>query len=404
MQKDARGGFREEGEGGGDATGRVERETFDLARTRIENNYGTVVLLLQGGGALGSYQAGVVEMMEEAQIPVDWVAGISIGAINAAIVAGNPPGRRVEKLRGFWSEITGNVRWPYIPPGDDVRSALNRMSSYAALAFGATGFFMPRVPPPQLQPAGSIGATSYYDTAPLKATLESYVDFDLLNDGPVRLSVGAVNVRSGNFHYFDSAHRTIGPEHIMASGALPPGFPPVEIENELYWDGGLVSNTPLQYVFQNRTDLDTLMFQVDLFSARGPRPRTIEDVEERAKDIRFSSRTRLNSTVFADFLKYRRMVGKLIEMLPEELAALPEVQEIKEESEVASMNLVHLIYRRKQYDAAYKDYEFSYNTMTDHWHAGYATMRRSLRNADWFLPPDPAIGFQRHDVHEDSVD
>jgi len=381
-----------------------DREQFELARARIENNYQSVVLLLQGGGALGSYQAGVVEMLEELEIGIDWVAGISIGAINAAIVAGNPPGKRLEKLSGFWHEITSLVRWPMIPPGDDMRSALNQLSSYAAITFGANGFFSPRFPPPQLQVPGAPGATSYYDTRPLRETLLRYVDFDILNDGPVRLSVGAVNVRSGNFVYFDTAHRRIKPEHIMASGALPPGFPPVEIENELYWDGGLVSNTPLQYVFQNRTDFDTLMFQVDLFSARGPTPRTIQDVEERAKDIRFSSRTRLNSAVFADFLKYRRMVGQLIAMLPEELAQRPEVQEIARESDVPSMNLVHLIYRRKLYDAAYKDYEFSNNTMLDHWYAGYSTMRRSLRQADWFLPPDPAIGFERHDVHEDADD
>ena len=381
-----------------------DRETFELSRTRIENNYQDVVLLLQGGGALGSYQAGVVEMLEEAEIGIGWVAGISIGAINAAIIAGNPPGKRVEKLRGFWTEITGNIRWPFIPPGDDIRSVYNQVSSYAALMFGANGFFAPRFPSPEFAPAGSIGATSYYDTTPLKETLRRYVDFDLINDGPVRLSVGSVNVRSGNFHYFDSMDRPIRPEHVMASGALPPGFPPIEIENELYWDGGLVSNTPLQYVFQRMPKVSTLMLQVDLFSAQGPRPRTIQDVQERAKDIRFSSRTRLNSTVFADFLKYRKMVGKLIGLLPPEIASLPEVTEIKKESDIPDMNLVHLIYRRKQYDAAYKDYEFSYNTMVDHWYAGYSTMRRTLRHADWFLPPDPATGFARHDVHAEAAD
>jgi NTE family protein len=190
----------------------------------------------------------------------------------------------------------------------------------------------------------------------------------------------------------------------MASGALPPGFPPVEIENELYWDGGLVSNTPLQYVFREMPKVATLMLQVDLFAARGPRPRTIQDVNERAKDIRFSSRTRLNSTVFADFLKYRRMVGRLVEMLPPEMAERPEVQEIARESDVPDMNLVHLIYRRKQYDAAFKDYEFSFNTMKDHWQAGYATMRRTLRHADWFQRPDPETGFALHDVHAEADD
>lgn len=377
---------------------------FALSRQRIKENYKDVVLLLQGGGALGAYQGGVLEMLEEADIQIDWVAGISIGAINCAIIAGNPPGVRVRKLRDFWAHITGNIRWPYIPPGDHVRSIFNQWSALAAMTMGAPGFFSPRFPIPQFQPAGAAAAISYYDTSPLRATLMEYVDFDLLNNGPVRLSVGAVNVRSGNFIYFDTNDRWIGPEHIMASGALPPGFPAVEIENELYWDGGLVSNTPLQHVFQNMPKVDTLLLQVDLFSAQGPRPRTIQDVEERAKDIRFSSRTRLNSTVLADFLKYRKMVGKLVEMLPPEFGELPEVREIAEESKVPMLNLVHLIYRRKLYDAANKDYEFSFNTMSDHWYAGYATMRRTLRNADFFLLPKTETGFARHDVHADATD
>ncbi|XWN29900.1 MAG: DUF3734 domain-containing protein [Devosia sp.] len=379
-------------------------DALALSQERIRANYKDVVLLLQGGGALGAYQAGVLEMLEEAAIDINWVAGISIGAINSAIIAGNPPGERLEKLRGFWTRITGNVQWPFIPPGDDMRSAFNQMSSWAALTMGAPGFFTPRVPPPQFQMSGSREALSYYETRELRHTLEEFVDFDLLNNGSVRLSVGAVNVLSGNFIYFDTEDRFIGPDHIMASGALPPGFPPVEVEGELYWDGGLVSNTPLQHVFNNMPDVDTLMFQVDLFSASGPLPRTIQEVDEREKDIRFSSRTRLNSTVLSDFLKYRRMVGRLVSMLPAEFAGREDVQEIAAESKVPDLNLVHLIYRRKTYDAAYKDYEFSYNTMLDHWKAGYNVMRRTLRNPDWFLSCDPETGFQRHDVHADSQD
>jgi NTE family protein len=381
-----------------------EAGNFRSACARIGANYPNVVLLLQGGGALGSYQAGVFEVLEESGIEVNWVAGISIGAINAAIIAGNPPGERVAKLRAFWDRISGNVRWPAVPPGDDWRLVLNYWASWLAITSGAAGFFQPRFPLPQFAPRGSDSALSYYDTTPLKETLEEFVDFDRLNNGPVRLSVGAVNLRSGNFVYFDTIDRVIRPEHIMASGALPPGFPPVEIENELYWDGGLVSNTPLQHVFTNLPREDTLLLQVDLFSARGPRPRTIEEVEERAKDIRFSSRTRLNSDVMADFLRYRKLVGKLIALLPDGLKDSPEVAAIENETHIPKLNLIQLIYRRKLYDAAFKDYEFSWNTMQDHWYAGYATMKRTLRHPNWFELPDSDIGFARHDVDASSKD
>lgn len=386
-----------------DADGR-EAGSFATACERIGANYPNVVLLLQGGGALGSYQAGVFEVLETSAIDVNWVAGISIGAINSAIIAGNPPGERVAKLRGFWERISGNVRWPFVPPGDDARLALNYWASWVSITSGTPGFFQPRLGPPQMQPRGSLGALSYYDTSPLKATLEEFVDFDLLNNGPVRLSVGAVNVRSGNFVYFDTADRVIGPEHIMASGALPPGFPPVEIENELYWDGGLVSNTPLQHVFTSLPQEDTLLLQVDLFSARGPRPRTIEEAEERAKDIRFSSRTRLNSNVMVDFLRYRKLVGKLIDLLPEELRNAPEVQAIEPDTVIPRLNLIQLIYRRKLYDAAFKDYEFSFNTMQDHWQAGHSTMMRTLRHCEWFELPPADPGFARHDVDANAID
>ncbi|WP_370874449.1 patatin-like phospholipase family protein [Amorphus orientalis] len=370
----------------------------------IDTHYNTTCLVLQGGGALGAYQAGVAEVLCEANIDVDWVAGISIGAINAAIIAGNPPEKRVERLRSFWNKVTSGINWPHIPEGDDVRAAYNQVSSMAVMTFGVPGFFQPRFPPPFFQADGSTAAASFYDTTPLKHTLESLVDFDYLNDGPVRLSVGAVNVRSGNFAYFDTAERRIGPEHIMASGALPPGFPPVEIEGELYWDGGLVSNTPLSYIIDSGQYSGTLVFQVDLFSARGPRPRNLQDVNEREKDIRFSSRTRLNTNMFRRMQEARQAISTLLEKLPEDLQNTPEARRLRHFGRHASVNVFHLIYRRKLYDQAFKDYEFSRNTMIDHWKAGASTMRRSLRHTDWFNPPDPEVGFVTHDVDRDAED
>ena len=227
-------------------------------------------MLLQGGGALGAYQAGVYEALAEHGIEPTWIAGISIGAINSAIIAGNPAGERVAKLREFWESVTtGSAIWggwlPHTPLAVSLRAAVNQLSAGEVLARGVPGFFSPRLLPPPLQPSGTPGATSWYDTGTLRKTLEHLVDFDRINRREMRLSIGAVNVRTGNFAYFDNASDRIGPEHVMASGALPPGFPAVEIDGEHYWDGGMVSNTPLDWVLSAPSELDTLVFQVDLW-------------------------------------------------------------------------------------------------------------------------------------------
>jgi len=239
------------GRRGGDVTSTLAQRYWARPRPPFE----CIALVLQGGGALGSYQAGVYQALFEADLHPDWVAGISIGAINAAIIAGNAPGKGVEMLRGFWESITaplpGHHRWdawlPDLARGEMARSLLNQIHASSAVIGGAAGFFEPRVPPPWLQPAGCLEVTSFYETKRLRATLERFVDFDRINAaGATRLSLGAVNVRSGNLVYFENTTHAIGPEHVMASGALPPGFPAVEIEGEHYWDGGLVSNTPLE--------------------------------------------------------------------------------------------------------------------------------------------------------------
>ncbi len=261
-----------------------------------------VALVLQGGGALGSYQAGVYEALSTSQYLPDWVAGISIGAINAAIIAGNAPEKRIERLRAFWEGITTtHSDWPGLPgtlPGGVLHDH-RRLSSLGALLFGQPGFFAPR-PPADWMFGWISGAapTSFYDISALKSTLERLVDFDRINAREIRFSVGAVNVRTGNFAYFDNAATTIRAEHVMASGALPPGFPAVEIDGEHYWDGGLVSNTPLKYVLEYVPRRSRLTFQVDLFHAAGPLPADLEAVAERDKDIRYSSRTRASTTTF----------------------------------------------------------------------------------------------------------
>src|SRR5262249_23720661 len=221
----------------------------------------------------GACQAGVYEARWEGGLLPNWSAGISIGAINAALIAGNPSEKRVERLREFWEGVSAPpfAEFPDIArtlfAGDVARGLLNQFQAAGALFRGAPGFFTPRPVPPFLYPSGTVEATSYYDTSMLRGTLERLVDFHLINSGPPRFSVGAVNVRPGNFVYFDSRTPTIKPEHIRASGALPPGFAPVEIEGELYWDGGLVSNTPLQWVVAQAGERhDTLAFQIDLWS------------------------------------------------------------------------------------------------------------------------------------------
>src|ERR1700744_5397567 len=232
------------------------------------------VLVLQGGGALGSYQAGAYQALSHHDFEPEWVAGISIGAINASIIAGNEPDKRVERLKEFWEMVSAPVPWNPVVSTDRGRTAFNEASAALIATFGVPGFFSPRIPPAPLWPQGSPQSQSYYDTAPLRKTLERLVDFDRINDLKTRLSVGAVSVTTGNFCYFDNVQfkkrgKKIGPEHIMAAGALPPGCPPIMVGGGYYWDGGIASNTPLDYVLETETQHDLLIFQVDLFSARG---------------------------------------------------------------------------------------------------------------------------------------
>ena len=339
-----------------------------------------VALVLQGGGALGSYQAGVIEGLAASGIEIDWVAGISIGAINAAIVAGNPPERRVERLNIFWDTVTSALPSFPIFPDDRIREFLHEWSAGFVLAAGVPGFFKPRLVSPMFAAPGTPGAMSFYDTAPLKDLLDALVDWELLNHGPVRLSVGAVDVESGNFSYFDTTETVIDARHIMASGALPPGLPPVEIDGRLWWDGGLVSNTPLTHVLDHQ-DGALLAFQVDLFSAATERPRTIMDVMAREKEIRFSSRTRQVSDQVMKVRKDRELARKVLAKLPPELADDPDVVALRNRSNEDPVNLVHLIYRANAWEGGSRDFEFSARTMREHWEAGQEAVAETMAHA-----------------------
>lgn len=348
-----------------------------------------VVLVLQGGGALGSYQAGVFEVLSQVYHEPSWVAGISIGAINSAIIVGNAPQHRVERLRQFWDQVSSAMTLPVVFPDAPFRALVHQGSATQGALFGVPGFFAPRIPPAPWQPRGTPGAISFYDTTPLELTLERLVDFDRINDGPVRLSVGAVNVRTGNFQYFDTqllkhAGKRLGARHIMASGALPPGFAPVEIDGEYWWDGGLVSNTPLQHVLDQPCQQRRVIFQVDLFAARGDLPASLQDVGEREKDIRFSSRTRLNTSHQADRHRLATAAQRLFAKLPPDLRDDPDAKLLAAHAGCdAPMDIVHLIYRSKHAEGPSKDYEFSRPTMLEHWESGRADMAQTLAHPHW---------------------
>ncbi|KRR26771.1 hypothetical protein CQ14_20530 [Bradyrhizobium lablabi] len=360
-----------------------------------------IALLLQGGGALGAYQGGVYEALAEANIHPDWIAGISIGAINAAIIAGNPPNSRVDRLREFWTQVTLNAPFTDLMNSDHTRNFLNQVNASFAAVFGASGFFSARPLAPWLQASGTLAATSIYDTGALKTTLERLVDFDRINAGITRFSAGAVNVRTGNLVYFDSTTHTIRPEHILASGALPPGFPAVEIDGEHYWDGGLVSNTPLQYVIECGARQDTLVFQVDLWSARGQIPRNMADVVTRQKEIQYSSRTRASTDQFKSLHRLQRELAALLNRLPEDLREHEDVRLLRTAASDNVHNLVHLIYRARDYEGHSKDYEFSRLSMQDHWRAGYHDALRTLRHPQVLARPTSADGVSTFDLDQD---
>ncbi len=388
--------------------------------------YDRVALLLQGGGALGAYHLGVWEALAAVGIEPDWISGVSIGAINSAIIAGNPPEKRIERLEAFWNEITrssilgpataGDI--PGMPRFDPVRafttfdpfgtfaavrSFQNQVSGLSAMMFGQPGFFAPRLGGPWLARRGSAGATSWYDTSALEKTLEGLIDFDRLNDGPIRVSVGAVEVETGNFEWFDSRHPTrptrLDVRHIMASGALPPALPAVEIDGRHWWDGGIVSNTPLEHLLEQEEDLSSLVFQVDLFPAQGRMPRDMIEVAMRQKDITYSSRTRAGTTRFRRTFELRRRLLDALARLP------PEARTAEDEATIADLcrpgvvDILHVIYRTKAWEGDNKDYEFSARSAAEHRATGFHDMSATLKKRDWFALPSAEEIVATHDIH-----
>jgi NTE family protein len=347
---------------------------------------------------LGAYQAGAYEGLAEAGVIPDWIAGVSIGAINAALIAGNPPERRVERLREFWNRVSSMA--PFVPPVSTgpFRLTLNQFSSATAATFGVPGFFIPRLPSAFFGGAGGDSTPSVYQTDALGRTLEELVDFSLINKGSTRLSLGAVNVKQGNSVYFDSRETPIGVDHVRASGALPPGFPSVKIDGDYYWDGGLVSNSPLWYVLDSAPQMNALIVQVDLFDAQGELPNTLDGVMEREKDIRYSSKTRFNTKRVKELAELRAALGRLLAKLPSELAADADVKLLAEASKAGRITVAHLINRRLKYSSQLKDCEFSRATVTELWSAGLEDVRQAAKKAGWAKPEDLWEGIRIYDL------
>lgn len=345
----------------------------------------TVALVLQGGGALGSYQAGVFSELVRQNVRIDWVAGISIGAINSAIIAGNEPALACQRLREFWELVTSGTADLAWGNSDYLRELNHFAGAATAATVGVPGFFRAHLLSPPFAWPGTPAAVSLYDTSPMVETLNRFIDWDRLNNGPVRFSVGAVNVESGNFYYFDThdaqGPQTIDARHIMASGALPPGFAPVEINGKHYWDGGLVSNTPLSYVLDNQTS-DMLAFQVDLFPARGDLPTKFADVLSREKDIRYSSRTRQVTDYYLKLRREHAALRNVLAMLPAEMCSMPDVQRMRALVEDNAVNIVHLIYNVQKWESGMRDFEFSRATMEMHWNQGIEAVQAAMRNGD----------------------
>jgi NTE family protein len=380
----------------------------------IAASYPVVALVLQGGGALGAYQGGVIEGLEAAGIEPNHVAGISIGAINAALYAGNPRETRVQRLREFWETVS---RPPVLPPSpihalppvlepwlrawEQTMSVASAGEAWRALLEGQSGFFVPRVPPPWTLHRPGPDRASWYDTTPLRGTLERLVDFDRINaPGGARVTVGAVDVETGNFAWFDNRRERLGPEHFIASGALPPGFPAVRVNGRWYWDGGLVSNTPLSAVLADSHRRDALVFQVDLWSAHGRLPSDLFEVANRQKDIQFSSRTRMITDRLAAEQGTARLLRELLELVPESRRDHPAARRAALLADDRRVNVVHLIFDDPDWEGHFKDYQFGASSMRDRWRAGLADLNGTLAHPQWLGRPAPEqAAFVTHDLH-----
>jgi NTE family protein len=362
---------------------------------------GQVVLVLQGGGALGSYQAGVYQALHEAGIEPDWIIGTSIGAINASLIAGNEPQARLSRLQEFWKRMEQNPAWNF---GSVFPGINEKLSYWSTITHGVAGFFRPN-PLAHAGDAYVLGPerAGYYTTTPLQKTLEELVDFDLVNRCKPRLTVGAAHVRTSQMRYFDSRECEITAKHIMASGALPPAFPAVRIDGELYWDGGILSNTPSEAIFDDHPRRDSLIFAVHMWNPMGAEPGTIWEVLNRHKDIQYSSRVATHIVRQRQVHKLRHVVSELVHLIPESERKSDLVQSLAGYGCVTQMHVVLLLAPRLDNENHTKDLDFSPSGIRRRWEAGYRDTGRALERAPWQDKVDPLEGVIVHEPIRESV-
>ena len=357
-----------------------------------------IVLVFQGGGALGAYQAGVYQALHEAGIEPNWIVGTSIGAINASLIAGNTLGKRVPALEAFWDRVAQKTIWA----GSTAWPQLSQAVSYLdTLTHGISGFFEPN-PQAFWGPHVLLGAdrAGYYSTAPLEKTLLELVDFPLVHRCTPRLTVGAAHVRTSQMHYFDSCDGEIGVKHIMASGALPPAFPAVRIDGELYWDGGVFSNTPTEVIFDDNPRRSSLIFAVQLWNPIGPEPNTMWDVMTRQKDIQYSSRVATDITHQMEAHRLRHVINELLGYIPENVRNSEAVRDLAGCACPTLMHVVRLLAPRIKNEDATKDVDFSASGIRQRWDAGYDTTRRVIEQKPWQDECDQLDGVILHEPQD----
>lgn len=357
-----------------------------------------VVLVLQGGGALGAYHLGAYQALHDAGFLPEWVAGTSIGAINAAVIAGNRPEHRLARLEQLWDEISRPDPWDRLFAGP-FRRWYNAWSHMQALCLGQPNFFLPRFPSPWFVAPGSPGATSFYDTTPLRRTLERLVDFDLLNARTMRVSLGATAVQTGELKFFDSTRDRIGPDHVLASGSLPPGFPPTEVDGKFYWDGGCVSNTPLQAVLDDLPDRHVVVFLIDLWNACGEVPRTMDEVLWRQKEIQYANRSVSDAARAVELVNLRRARDEA----SARAGAVAGARDVLPPVRGPRLNVLHIVYRLTDDQVPQSDCEFSRASIAARRAAGYTEMQQAIREAPWLTPPTAGAAVLHH-VRRGSVE
>ena len=365
-----------------------------------------IALVLQGGGALGAYQGGAFAGLAEHGFKIDWVVGTSIGAINGAIIAGNPPEQRVEKLKAFWDYVAQDEPSliPHLGTADWMRPWTNAMKNYNTLSKGIPGFFRPRRGATWNMTRTVIATeASFYDTSPLEDTLNRFVDFDYLNAGHVRFTVCAVDIATGEIAIFDNGSNTprITAKHVMASGALPPGFPPVEIDGAAYWDGGIYSNSPIDVVLDDAQRHDTLCFMIDLWDPTESLPNSISAAIHRHKNIQYSSRTREHLEDHRKLQNLRRAVRILAENVPAKTRNSSDLKPLVNLGCDSTIRIVRMVMKAMATDDQSKDIDFSRSTIAVRWKAGSHDADRALRHKSWLKPLPPHLGMEIHELAQE---